>query len=179
MSEDMKINAAAALYSSQTPDKNALSTFVLQLKRDGLSVGGILQEPVRDDEGKIIGVDAIALDNGDRFPIVRPSKTDLAAGSCGLNQSVLTESSLVLRRAIAAKVHLIVVEKFGEREQLGEGLADDILSAMAEGIPVLVAVPMQAKEKWVEFTGGLGDLLLSELPLLENWWAQIQNEKAD
>jgi len=82
---------------------------------------------LRDANGVKIGVDAIALDNGDRFPIVRPSKEDIAAGSCGLDQSILTESSIALRRAIEAKVNLLIFEKFGECEQLGEGLADDIL----------------------------------------------------
>jgi len=169
MTDVLKINAAAVVYSPQS-DATALSSFAANIRQQGYSVGGIVQEIIRDAGGVKTGVDAIALDTGDRFPIVRPSKEDIAAGSCGLNQSVLTESSIVLRRGIDAKVDLLVVEKFGEREQLGEGLADDILHAMAEGIPVLVAVPASALEKWEKFTGGLGDQLSSDTAELQKWW---------
>lgn len=44
------------------------------------------------------------------------------------------------------------------------------MNAMAEGIPVLVAVPAGVIEKWTEFTGGLGDLLPSTLSALQDWW---------
>lgn len=174
MSDTPNIYAAAVVYSAQTADKAALSSFAAQICQQGYSVGGIIQDILYDDRGVKIGADAVALDNGDRFPIVRPSKEDIAAGSCGLDQSVLTESSVVLRRAIAAKVDLLVVEKFGEREQLGEGLADDIMAAMSEGIPVLVAVPAAATEKWKKFTGGLGDMLPLDLVSLQNWWQKRQ-----
>lgn len=170
MSDTPNICTAAVVYSPETPDKSALSSFAAQIREQGYSVGGIIQDIQFDDRGVKIGADAVALDNGERFPIVRPSKEDIAAGSCGLDQSVLIESSVVLRRAIAAKVDLLVVEKFGEREQLGEGLADDIMAAMSEGIPVLVAVPATAIEKWKKFTGGLGDTLPSELSSLRDWW---------
>ncbi|MBL4906212.1 MAG: DUF2478 domain-containing protein, partial [Sneathiella sp.] len=74
--------------------------------------------------------------------------------------------------AIENKADLIIVEKFGEREQLGDGLSDDIMNAMAEGIPVLVAVPAGVVDKWTEFTGGLGDLLPSRIENLNQWWAK-------
>ncbi|MDF2368448.1 DUF2478 domain-containing protein [Sneathiella sp.] len=174
MFDTPNIHAAAVVYSAQTPNKAALSSFAAQMGQQGYSVGGIIQDILYDERGVKIGADAVALDNGDRFPIVRPSKEDIAAGSCGLDQSVLTESSIILRRAIAARVDLLVVEKFGEREQLGEGLADDIMAAMSEGIPVLVAVPASAVEKWKKFTGGLGDMLPSEITVLQSWWQRRQ-----
>lgn len=170
MSDTLNISAAAVFYSAETADKKALATFAASMSRQGYSVGGIIQDILYDDNGKKIGTDAVALDSGERFPIVRPSKEDIAAGACGLDQSVLTESSIVLRRAIAAKVDLLIVEKFGEREQLGEGLADDIMDAMAQGIPVLVAVPANAIGKWNEFTGGLSDTIPSDLTALQSWW---------
>jgi len=164
------IRAAAVLYTQHPTEGTALSFFASQLKKRGWNVGGVVQDILRNDQGKKIGVDAVALDTGDRFPIVRPTPDDLEAGSCGLDRSVLTESSVALRRAIDNKVDILIVEKFGEREQLGEGLSDDIMSAMADGIPVLVAVPAAALEIWTDFTGGLADLLPSDLTALQGWW---------
>ncbi len=175
MSNEIAIKAAAMLYPSGTGDKTALASFVAAVKEEGFRVGGVLQELIYDTEGVNIGVDAIALDSDERFPIVRPSKEDIAAGSCGLNRSVLTESSTALRRAIETPVDLLVVEKFGEREQLGEGLADDILTAMSEGIPTLVAVPNSAEPKWAEFTGGLSTNLTADVTDLTNWWNEIRS----
>ncbi|MBE7635397.1 DUF2478 domain-containing protein [Sneathiella sp. P13V-1] len=173
MSNDISIKAAAMLYPSGSGDKNTLASFVKAVKAKGYSVGGVLQEQIYDTDGTNIGVDAVAIDTEERFPIVRPSKEDIAAGSCGLNRSVLTESSIALRRAISKPVDLLIVEKFGEREQLGEGLADDIMSAMSGGIPVIVAVPMSAKQKWTEFTGGLAASLSPDLTELEDWWSGL------
>lgn len=170
MTGNPKIRAAAVLYTQHPSEGTALSLFANQLKKRGWRVGGIVQDILRDDQGTKIGVDAVALDTGHRFPIVRPSQEDLAASSCGLDRSVLTESSTALRRAIDDRVDILIVEKFGEREQLGEGLSDDILAAMAEGIPVLVAVPAAAIEIWNDFTGGLADLLPSEMSALQRWW---------
>jgi len=174
MPETPTIQAAAMLYSSEMSNEGALPAFVAKLRQDGYAVGGILQETAFDDSGAKIGIDAVALDNDERFPIVRPTKEDRDAGACGLDRSVLTESSIALRRAMAKPVDLLVVEKFGEREQTGEGLADDLLAAMAEGIPVLVAVPAAAEEIWTDFTGGLGTLLTPDLTDLTRWWDSIR-----
>ena len=175
MSNDISIKAAAMLYPSGSGDKNTLASFVKAVKAEGYSVGGVLQEQIYDTDGANIGVDAVAIDTDERFPIVRPSKEDIAAGSCGLNRSVLTESSAALRRAISKPVDLLVVEKFGEREQLGDGLADDIMFAMSEGIPTIVAVPNSAEQIWADFTGGLSAKLTSDVTELENWWAGVRS----
>ncbi|MEH6404092.1 MAG: DUF2478 domain-containing protein [Sneathiella sp.] len=172
MTGNPRIRAAAVLYTQHPVEGTALSSFANQLKNRGWNVGGVVQDVLRNDQGIKIGVDAVALDTGDRFPIVRPTQEDLAASSCGLDRSVLTESSTALRRAIDNKVDILIVEKFGEREQLGEGLSDEIMNAMAEGIPVLVAVPAAAIEIWTDFTGGLADLLPSELSALQHWWGR-------
>lgn len=170
MSDIPNIRAAAVLYTQQSTEGNALVAFARQMQSRGWKVGGIIQDVLYDESGAKIGVDAVALDTNDRFPIVRPSKEDLTAGTCGLDRSALTASSETLRRAVANKCDLIVVEKFGEREQLGDGLSDDIMAAMAEGIPVLVAVPAGVVDIWNEFTGGLASLLPSKIEALQAWW---------
>jgi len=46
----------------------------------------------------------------------------------------------VLRRALEARADLIVVNRFGSMEREGRGLAQEMLAAMAERIPVLTVV---------------------------------------
>jgi len=164
------IHAAAVLYTPQSQGQSLLRDFAQNMQSRGWKVGGVVQDILRDATGTKTGVDAISLDNNDRFPIVRPSKEDIDNGTCGLDRSVLSLSSVALKRAIDNKVDLLIVEKFGEREQLGEGLADDIMTAMANGIPVLVAVPAYALETWNDFTGGLAALLPANMDALHHWW---------
>ncbi len=164
------IRAAAVLYTPETTAEFVLARFAEELKSQGLKVGGLVQEFLTDDEGNRIGLDAIEVDTGIRIPINRPTESDKINGVCSLDRSALTESTGALRRAIADKVDLIVVEKFGEQEQNGSGLADEILSAMSEGIPTLVLVPAIALEEWNKFSGGMTDLLPCSPEAVRRWW---------
>jgi nucleoside-triphosphatase THEP1 len=168
---------AAAVYSRETQDRDALARFVAELQAEGVRVGGLLQEPLVDGAGCKSGIDAVEVDTGRRFPINRPTAEDLRSQTCSLNTSELAESSGALRRAIAERADLIVLEKFGEQEQQGAGLNDEILTAIAEGIPLLIAVPQPALELWRERTGAAegihGATLTFDLAAFRQWWADV------
>lgn len=164
------IRAAAVLYTPDTTAEFVLTGFADELKSEGLSVGGLVQEFLYDDEKNRIGLDAIEVDTGKRIPINRPTESDKINGVCSLDRSALAESTEALRRAIKDRVDLIVVEKFGEQEQQGHGLADEILTAMSEGIPTVVLVPASALEQWNTFSGGMSDLLPCSADAVRKWW---------
>jgi len=98
----------------------------------------------------------------------------LANGTCSLDTSVLVESSAALRRAIAERVDLIVLKKFGDQEQKGQGLSGEIFTAIAENIPLLIAVPQDALELWKERSGGLGEILDFKVEQFRHWWQSAQ-----
>ncbi len=160
----------AVLYTRKTEDRGALARFAEQLRARNWRVGGIVQEILYDKNGVKIGMDAIEVDTGRRVPIGRPTPGQIADGSCALDKSRLAESAGALHRAIDQRLDLIVVEKFGEQEQKNEGLAQEILTAMAGGIPTLVAVPATALEDWNHLSGGLSVLLACEEAALWHWW---------
>lgn len=165
------IRAAAVLYTPETKAEFVLAEFATELKSQGCCVGGLVQEFLVDEAGARIGLDAIEVDTGQRIPINRPTESDKVNGVCSLDRSALTESTSALRRAIANRVDLLVVEKFGEQEQQGSGLADEILAAMAEGIPTLVLVPATALETWNSFSGGMADLLPCSPEAVRRWFS--------
>ncbi|MCW8835446.1 MAG: DUF2478 domain-containing protein [Rhodospirillales bacterium] len=164
------IKLGAVLYTSETARRGVLREFAEELKARGWRVGGIVQEPVRAEEGRKGGIDAIALDTGERIPINRPTRKSMDSGTCTLDNAALTESTAALRRAVAASADLLVVEKFGDQEQKGGGMADEILQAAVAGIPTLVMVPAIALERWLAFTGGTGDLIAADRDALWRWW---------
>jgi len=172
-----KIALAGALYPSRERELGVLRTFASEVMADGWRVGGIVQEVLKDPDGETIGIDAIELDTGHRFAINRPTESDRVNKTCSLDPSALAEASGALDRAIRSHMDLVVVEKYGEQEQQGDGLADEILRAVSEGIPTLVAVPNGVRDVWREFTGDMGEELSFDMDSFRDWWQRHQPER--
>lgn len=162
---------AAAVYTADTSDRMALLKFVERQKKLHTRVGGILQEALYDANGEITGLNAIDVASERRIPISRPVKN---TDECGLDVSALVESTGIIRAAIENRVDLVVVEKFGEQEQAGKGLIDEILHTIAADIPLLVAVPAAALPLWQERTGELGEVLDFNEVEFERWWRRAR-----
>ncbi|MBT5352634.1 MAG: DUF2478 domain-containing protein, partial [Rhodospirillales bacterium] len=117
------------------------------------------------------------LDTGERIAINRPTEADRLHHTCSLDKSALADASSAVDRAIRAGVDLIVIEKYGEQEQNGDGLAGDILHAVSEGIPTLVAVPDGVRDKWDEFSGNLGQDLGFANVAFTDWWDSVKPDR--
>ena len=152
---------AAAVYTRDLADREALSVFAAELRTAGVRVGGLV---VRSDDGKMRRID-----------INRPTRETQENKTCSLNTSALMEATEALRRAIREGVDVIVLQKFGEQEQKGQGLNDEIFAAIVEEIPLLIAVPTFAPELWQERSGALGDTLPYDLDAFHHWWARVQH----
>jgi len=164
------VKLAAVLYTPETSDRELLATFAAAMRSRGWQVGGLVQEIRRNADGSRAGVDAVDVAAGTRVTITLPAPKPGEDPVCTLDHPALINASGAVRRAIDANADLIVAEKFGEREQEGGGLADDILTAAAAGIPVLVSVPAAALESWLGFTGDMTELLPSNTAALWRWW---------
>ena len=161
---------AAAVYKPGTIDRKALSRFVERLLSRNTRVAGILQETILDSSGQVIVLNAVDISNDSRLPISRPARND---DQCGLDVSALVETAGIIRKAIGDRADLVVVEKFGEQEQGGKGLNDEILQTIATGIPLLIAVPEAALPIWQERTGELGSVLPFDEEAFRQWWHGI------
>ncbi len=148
----------------------ALSRFADRLKRSSVSVGGILQCQETGSRAEDCGLYAIDVADGQRYPLSLPTRRE---DECRLDAAALAEISGIIRRAVDDRVALIVVEKFGEREQAGKGLHDEIFHAIAEGVPLLIAVPETALPRWQECTGGLGSIVDFDERAFDRWWRGI------
>ena len=162
---------AAAVYAPDETERDALARFAAELVAEGVRVGGLLQEASHDAAGQKAGIDLVDIASDRRFPINRPTRENLQHHTCSLNASVLVESSEALRRAIAERVDLIILEKFGDQEQKGHGLVEEIFAAIAADIPLLLAVPEDALAMWRERCGDLGDILDFSPASFRRWWA--------
>ena len=161
----------AAVYKPDAVDRMALMKFVEKQKSLDTRIGGVLQEALFNSEGGIVGLNAVDVSTNRRIPITRPVQNDDA---CSLDVSALVETTEIIRNAISDRLDLIVVEKFGELEQNGKGLIDEILQTIVEGIPLLVSVPETALPLWLELSGELGSVLPYNEEAFQNWWQSLK-----
>jgi len=152
----------AVVYPPDLRPEALLAAFAARLTERGFRLGGLLQETGDGDMA------LIEVDGGRRLSI----KQDLGPGSesCSLDVSALAEASEALRRAVENRVDLLLVNKFSHQERGGRGFAPEMLTAMAEGVPLLTAVPAAAVADWTAFTGGGGQLLAPTEAALWRWW---------
>jgi len=162
---------AAAVYKPDTGDRMALYKFVKKQKSLNTRIGGLLQEGVFDSQGTMTGLNAIDVSTDRRIPISRPVQND---DDCGLDVAALAETSGIINKAIDDAVDLVVVEKFGEHEQNGKGLIDEIMQTIVAGIPLLISVPEAALPAWQERSGELGDVLPFTEEAFRQWWQSQQ-----
>lgn len=163
---------AAAVYDPDTGDRMALLKFVEKLKTLNKRVGGVLQEATFNSENQMTGLNAIDVASGRRIPISRPVSN---SNECSLDVSALAETTEIIRKAIHDRLDLVVIEKFGELEQNGKGLIDEILQTIVEGIPLLISVPKAALPIWQERSGELGSVLSFSEEAFEHWWEDLKS----
>ena len=169
---------AAAVYPAKKGGCKGLAPFVENLKKSDFLVGGIIQEKVSMGNGGMRRVDAVDIATGWRIPLNQPTPETWRNRVCSLDLSALAEATAILRRATAARVDLMVVEKFGDVERDGAGLADDIFQGIAAGIPLLIAVPETNLPAWTERTGGMGAVLPCDEKAFQEWWASVRRDNA-
>ncbi len=167
---------AAAVYTAKKGDRAGLARFVDALKKANVRVGGLLQEKIPMGQDGMQRVEDVDIATGKRIPINQTTPEKWRNRVCSLDVSALAETTATLRQAIQDKVELMVVEKFGDAERDGEGLTDEVLQAIAEDIPVVIAVPDTNLDIWNERSGGMGDVLDCNEEELRNWWASVQCE---
>ena len=170
MNTEPEIQAAAVVFRHDEHDRRALADFARELADSGCRLGGMVQVAFFDEQGRRTHIDSVDLATGDHVMINQPSRMWLDAKECTLDTAALANAGAPLRRALINRPDLVIAEKFGEQEQSGAGLADDILAVIAEGLPILVLVPEPALACWREVTGGEIAEVPCEAGSLRRWW---------
>ncbi|HEY0838129.1 MAG TPA: DUF2478 domain-containing protein [Azospirillum sp.] len=145
-----------------------LDGFVHDLQQRGFRVGGVVQRNygARDDCSDRMELVDVA--TGRAFAISQNLGRESRA--CRVDPAGVADATQALRRAIEERADLIVVNKFAGLEAHGEGLSDEILTAISEGIPVLISVGSRFINEFQTFTGGYTDLLTPDREALWRWW---------
>ena len=151
---------------------DCLEGFARILQGQGYLVRGLVQRNAPTAEACACAMTLVDVHGGREFRISQ----DLGAGStcCRVDTAAVAEASSILREALNSETDLMVVNKFGKLEAQGLGLADEMLTAMAQGIPLLTSVEPQILERWREFTGGIATELAPNCGGLMRWWEDVR-----
>ena len=164
---------AAILYGPQDDADSLLADFAQGLLDAGARIGGVIQHNPKDASGSKIGMEVIDLMTGRAISICQPLGT--GAMACKLDAGGLADAAMAVRRAIAAQVDLIVINKFSKQEAAGGGLRAELAEAIVSGIPVLTAVPEKCLRDWKVFTGDCGTTLLATPAAIGGWWRDLSS----
>jgi molybdate transport system ATP-binding protein len=164
------LNLAAIVYQPADDVDSLLARFANDLILSGHRLGGIVQRNTKGDRGQRERMEVIDLMTGRTVRLCQDLGT--GAGACKLNAAGLAEAATAVTRAVAARVELVLVNKFSKQEAAGRGLRAEIAAAVAAGLPLLTAVSDNCYEAWRRFTGGFGTTLLCERRIVEDWWEE-------
>ena len=161
----------AAIYYPRRYDIDRLLVDVCSdLSKTGLRLGGLLQMSTGGAGGCATTMQLRDLASGETFNIW--DERGPCAKGCRLDERGLAQASMIIEKAIADKVDLIIINRFGRAESLGGGFIDSFTRAVEARIPVLTAVRAPYDEAWNVFHGGLGARLPTDQDVICNWCRQ-------
>lgn len=163
--EDVKFGVVA--YPEGDDIETLLAGFAAALKTEGVRVGGLLQRSLREANGRP-RMELIDVETGEAFLISQNLGANSSA--CCVDPAGVATASQVLRRAIAAKPDLLIINKFSGLEAKGEGLRAEFLEALGANVPVLAGLSERHRNAFDEMAGGAAEFLEADDRALLNWW---------
>jgi hypothetical protein len=161
------IRLAAIAYERVFDIDCLLVTACKRLLRQGVKLGGLLQVSTGARGGCASTVHVVDLRTNTAFDIWE--ERGKGAKGCRLDERGLAEASCAVEDAIADRVDLIIMNRFGRAESLGGGLLASFSSAVSAGLPVLTAVRAPYDPTWTTFHGGLGQWLPTDVRAIVAW----------
>lgn|SRR6478735_935535 len=160
---------AAIPYASGSAIDAFMQGLAAQLRQRGLRLGGVVQHNDDACDDRCMAMSLEDLGSGRRFPISQD--LGAAAAGCHLDAAGLAAASAAFAGALAERVDLVIVNKFGKQEALGEGLRQEIADAVMAGLPVLIAVRHDFLPAWRDFAGDDWVELAADAVAVERWVA--------
>lgn len=150
--------------------ESLIAAFAQHLRDSGVNVGGLAQHSQPQPNGKTL-MELEDIRTLDRYQI----SLDLGPGSqsCSLDPRGLCDASAVIRREIALRPHLLIINKFAVAEAEGKGLLQELFAAIENGLTILTTVSTTYLEDWTRLTGGLGVRLDPKREALDQWWRSV------
>ena len=94
------------------------------------------------------------------------------SSACCVDVTGVADASAYLRRAIAARPDLLIINKFSGLEAKGGGLRAEFLDALSSGLPVVTGLSERNRAAFEEMADGAGEYLDATDEALLTWWRE-------
>lgn len=162
--------AAIAYDGDERPDA-LLSAFAEKVIARGYKPAGLIQ--TNSCEG---GALAVQLLPAAEHMLIGEARGPGARG-CILDVGRLLDAGMRISDALKNGADVLIINRFGKQEADGKGLLFLIEEAIAQDIPVIIAVARSRWDLWISFAQGMSVLLPSNLGALTEWWDKVSAGK--
>lgn len=153
----------ALVYDDGATVEPVLSKIVTALRARGLRVAGFLQHDRARADRTRCDMYLEDLASGALVAISEDRGAD--ARGCRLDHDAMTRAESLCAISLDAAPDLLVINKFGKTEGEGGGFRPLMARALADGVPVLIAVPRRNLDAWRAFAGDMSrDIDVAGLP---------------
>lgn len=158
---------AAAIVDDKTFDMDGLLAAIVrgQLAK-GRTVRGCLMKRAPRESGCASTMVLQDIATGDAYLVSQPMGGGSSA--CRADPQGFARASQIFREALRQRPQLVVSNRFGDLEVARGGFVAELLSVMAEGLPLLTTVATRNTQAWQDFTGG-GLLLPPDPAAIADW----------
>jgi molybdate transport system ATP-binding protein len=174
--DDKRVRLAAISYERGFDVDDLLLRSSAELRSLGLRIGGLIQLSAGDRGQCAASIHVVDLRSGQAFDIWEPRGA--CARGCRLDERGLLDAEQPILGAIADRVDLLVINRFGRAESLGRGLIDCFAAAIEADVPVLTAVRAPYDEAWQRFHGGSARELPADLSIVVEWALAVHTKAA-
>lgn len=91
--------------------------------------------------------------------LIEASDKTRVSGGCRLDAYALEDAAGLVAQAIGEETDLVIINRFGKQEALGQGFRSAIESAVMHGVPVLTSYNSANRDAFDAFSGGAADVL--------------------
>jgi nucleoside-triphosphatase THEP1 len=158
---------AVVAYPEGGDIEDLLACFADSLRGQGVAVGGLLQRSSREANGRP-RMEMVDIASGETILISQ--NLGGKSSSCCVDLAGMATASIYLRRAIAARPDLLIINKFSGLEAKGGGLRGEFLEALASGLPVVTGLSERNRAAFEEMAQGAADYLDATDVALRDWW---------
>jgi hypothetical protein len=169
---DAQCDLAAVVYGEHDDPDAVLREFAANLNARGVRAVGMVQAGACADSS----LSAVLVHSGETLLLARDF--DPEAKGCSLDIGRLQSAGARVADAIDAGADLVIINRFGKREQNGKGLGHLINKSLNADIPVVIAVSSLRFEDWIKFVGGMTVKLSCSRDALDAWWQNVSSRQA-
>jgi hypothetical protein len=162
-----RVPLAAIRYERGFDVDDLLLAAARTLRAKRLRIGGLVQLSAGERGHCAASVHVVDLRSGEAFDIWETRGTH--ARGCRLDERGLLDAEPAIMAAIADRVDLLVINRFGRAESLGRGLIGCFTAALEAAVPVLTVVRAPYDADWRAFHGGLGQDLPADEARVVGW----------